>query len=94
MLGAHSFQKTPHVDTPEDEHPLETLFALFVTLRYDEGNPSGCPCVTHTHTHTHTPTHTPTPTPTLSNSVIATPLSMHSSGPSVSTPTVYEVLFF
>ncbi|KAM7233954.1 hypothetical protein CapIbe_016090 [Capra ibex] len=33
MLGAHSFQKTPHVDTPEDEHPLETLFALFVTLR-------------------------------------------------------------
>jgi len=31
MLGAHSFQKTPDVDTPEDEHPLETLFALFVT---------------------------------------------------------------
>ncbi|MXQ86347.1 hypothetical protein E5288_WYG003032 [Bos mutus] len=35
MLGAHSFQKTPDVDTPEDEHPLETLFALFVTLRQD-----------------------------------------------------------
>lgn len=65
MLGAHSFQKTLDVDTPEDEHPLETLFALFVTLRYDEGNPSGpsvsClqggfprmgPTLARTHTHT------------------------------------------
>lgn len=69
MLGAHSFQKTPHVDTPEDEHPLETLFTLFVTLRYDEGNPSGssdsclqggCPRVAHRHTDTHTNT-TPPP---------------------------------
>lgn len=41
MLGLTASGKPPHVDTPKNEHPLETPFALFVTLRCDEGNPSG-----------------------------------------------------